>query len=167
MRALLVIDMQEALLGKDRDKKYTYRSEDLIQNVNDEISKFDKENVYYIKTINKKNFLNKIFSKNLYEQSKESQFVEKLNIVGRHIFEKEGTDAFKTKELSERLKKEKIDEIQIAGIDVCGSIFHSVISGVKKGFKVVLNRELMDTTDKKKGDKLIENLKSKGVKVLN
>ncbi|MBQ7307068.1 MAG: isochorismatase family protein, partial [Clostridia bacterium] len=119
MRALLVMDMQEGLLGKNRDKKYNYDREKLIKNINGEINKFDKDNVFYIKTINKKNFINKIFSKNLYDTMPESKLVNNLCVVNKLFVEKDSNNVFKNKTFDERLKKAKIDEIQIVGIDTC------------------------------------------------
>ena len=167
MRALLVMDMQEKVLGKNRDKKYSYESNELINNINKEINKFDKENVFYIKTINKKNLINKVLSKNLYENMPESKLVNNLSIVNKMFIEKESNNVFKNKTFDERLKKAKIDELQIVGIDTCGSILDSVLSGVKKGYKIIINKNLTATIKKEKIEKIYKKMQDKGVKILN
>lgn len=167
MRALLVMDMQEAMLGKNRNKKNTYKADNLIKSINNEIGKFDKANVIYVKTVNKDNFINKILSKNMTKSSPATALVEKLNVVNREIIEKENKDVFGNKNFENMLKKAKIDELQIVGVDTCGSIFNSVISGLKKGFKVVLNKNLVDTNNKNKATKLYKKMQNKGAKILN
>lgn len=167
MRALLIMDMQEALLGKNRNKKYTYESEKLIKNINNEICKYDKENIFYVKTINKNNFLNKMLNKKMYETDPNTKLVDKLNIVNKHFIHKESKDAFKNKEFEDKLKKAKIDELQIVGVDTCGSICDSVISGLKKGFKIVLNKSLMESISKEKSEKVCKKMQNKGAKILN
>ena len=158
MRALLVMDMQENLISED--------SQNLIDRINGEISKFDKNNVFYIKTNKKQNILTKFLSKKT--SSTSNELVNNLLVVNKHLINKSNKDAFKNNELVTTLKSGKFDELQIVGFDICNSIHDSVLSGLKNGFKIVLNKNLTDTiSPKKKEEKTLKKLKEKVVKILN
>lgn len=158
MRALIVMDMQDNLLGD-------YKKDELLKNINTEINRFDKNNVYYIKTIKRVNFLNRLVKKD--KKEADIKLSDKLSVVNGEVISKDRNNIFSKKDFEKTLKDNKIDELQIVGIDACSSVFKSVISALKCGFKVVVNKNLVGAKSEEKADKLYKKMGQKGAKILN
>ena len=156
MRALLVMNMQENLLND-------YPKEELISSINGEIGRFDKDKVIYVKTVKQNNIIDKLIKK----KESDTDFAKKLNVVNNDVVSIKRGKLFDSKEFIGSLKKNQIDEFEIVGIDTCSHIFKSVIGGLKNGFKIVVNKNLVGAKKKERADKLCKKMQSKGAKILN
>lgn len=74
-KALLVIDMQEACVGKNHAEFFKYDS-DIITKVNEEIKA--NENIVYIRNLMKKNFINKLAPVQIFDGDKGAELAEDL-----------------------------------------------------------------------------------------
>lgn len=129
MRCLLVIDMQEYLIGVDRNKKkHPYDAENLIECINERIISYSAESVIYI--------TNKFF----WELGKEpKKLVLGMKVVSDNIFEKRKNSCLSNHDLLTYLKKMGANELELVGVDGNYCVAASAIDGVKKGFSVFCN----------------------------
>jgi nicotinamidase-related amidase len=61
MKVLLIVDMQEIYVGKERNKKiFRYEAEQLIDRINERIKEYDAKNVFYILNVFKNTWLKRL-----------------------------------------------------------------------------------------------------------
>lgn len=163
-KALLVIDMQKICVGKNSASIFKYDNEKLINKVNEVIS-YNKNNlVIYIKNVMKNSFLNRKFAQvKAFEGTSEVELVNNLNVISSNIISKYKGDAFSNKKLLSLLKENKIDAIEIIGVDGGGCVSLTAMGAIKNGFKVILNTEAIGTTFEKRRKKYYKKLKKNGV----
>ena len=82
-KALLVIDMQEACVGKNHAEFFKYDS-DIIAKVNEEIKA--NENIVYIRNLMKNNFINKLAPVQIFDGDKGAELAEDLLKKGNAVF---------------------------------------------------------------------------------
>ncbi|HBC44997.1 MAG: Isochorismatase family protein [Candidatus Collierbacteria bacterium GW2011_GWB1_45_35] len=76
------------------------------------------------------------------------------------VFDKNTYDVFTNEKLLQELKDRKIHYIIVTGIFSDGCVLSSVISGFSKGFNFVILKDLIETTDDEKRQRLQELLVS-------
>ena len=74
-KALLVIDMQNEMIGEKHAPQFDYNAETLLQSVNEVIDVNKSNMVVYIKHITKKNLINKFASFHTYEGTENAELV--------------------------------------------------------------------------------------------
>lgn len=161
MKALFVIDIQKAVIGKSHNKFFDY-DKDLINKVNKVIE--ENEAVIYIRNLMKNNFINRLAPVHVFDGTKESELSDEVIKKGNTIFDKYKGDAFSNPELLDYLIKNNIDTIELIGVDGGGCLSLTALGAINNGFKVILNTNAIGTMkmfDKKK-QKYYRLLKEKG-----
>lgn len=158
-KALLVIDMQEACIGKNHAEFFKY-DDNLLARVNSVVK--NHETVIYIRNLMKNNFINKLAPVRVFDGTKDAELVEGLEKKGNLVFDKYKGDAFSNPELFECLKKNNIDTVELVGVDGGGCVALTALGAIENGFKVVLNTTAIGTMFEKKKDKYYKQLGVKG-----
>ena len=158
-KALLVIDMQEACVGKNHAEFFKYDS-NIINKVNEEIEA--NENVVYIRNLMKKNFINKLAPVHIFDGDKSAELAEDLIRKGEAVFDKYKGDAFSNPQLLEHLQKNGIDTVEVVGVDGGGCVALTALGAIENGFKVIVNTKATGTMFEKKKDKYFQMLEKKG-----
>ena len=158
-KVLLVIDMQEACVGKNHAKFFKYDS-DIITKVNEEIKA--NENIVYIRNLMKNNFINKLAPVHIFDGDKGAELAEDLLKKGNAVFDKYKGDAFSNPQLLEHLHKNNIDTVEVVGVDGGGCVALTALDAIENGFKVIVNTKAIGTMFEKKKDKYFQMLEKKG-----
>jgi len=158
-KVLLVIDMQEACVGKNHAEFFKYDS-DIITKVNEEIKA--NENIVYIRNLMKKNFINKLAPVHIFDGDKGAELAEDLLKKGNAVFDKYKGDAFSNPQLLEHLQKNSIDTVEVVGVDGGGCVALTALGAIESGFKVIVNTKAIGTMFEKKKDKYFQMLEKKG-----
>ena len=149
-KALLVIDMQEACVGKNHAEFFKYDS-DIIAKVNEEIKA--NENIVYIRNLMKNNFINKLAPVQIFDGDKGAELAEDLLKKGNAVFDKYKGDAFSNPQLLEHLQKNGIDTVEVVGVDGGGCVALTALGAIENGFKVIVNTKAIGTMFEKKKEK--------------
>lgn len=165
MDALLVIDIQKACVGDQHAKIFKYDS-GLIGKINDVISKYEKDKVYYIKNLMKDNFINMFAPAKFYEGTEETEFSDGLSVVSKNIFSKYKGNAFTNPKLAEVLKENGIKSIEIIGVDSACCVAKTAEGAVKEGFSAAVNQSAIATIFQKKLVKIRDKLMKIGVRFI-
>ncbi len=164
-KALLVIDMQNAFVGKNHAKIFKYNREELIKAVNERIAVYEKENVFYIRHLLKNNFINKLAPMKVFDGTYESEVVDEVNVVSDNIFTKYKGDALTNPELVKALEEKGIKEIEVVGLDGGGCVALTAISALGKGIKVTFNQSAIGTMFEKRAERYKKIMLKKGAVV--
>ena len=141
-KALLVIDMQEACVGKNHAEFFKYDS-DIINKVNEEIKA--NENVIYIRNLMKKNLINKLAPVQIFDGDKSAELAEDLLKKSNAVFDKYKGDAFSNPQMLEHLQKNGIDTVEVVGVDGGGCVALTALGAIENGFKVIVNTKAIGT----------------------
>ena len=160
-KALLVIDMQNVCVG-DKHSAYFKYDTGLINKVNDVIDANQSNAIVYIRNIMKKNLINKLAPFQAYEGTEEAELVGKLHIVSDNIFTKYEGNAFSNPTLNAFLKENKIECVEVIGVDGGGCVALTALGAVKEGYKVTVNETAIGTMFDKNRDKYFKKLKEAG-----
>ena len=158
-KALLVIDMQEACVGKNHAEFFKY-DDNLLVRVNNIIK--NHETVIYIRNLMKNNFINKLAPVRVFDGTKEAELAEELEKKGNIVFDKYKGNAFSNPELLEYFKKNNIDTVELIGVDGGGCVALTALGAIENGFNVILNTTAIGTMFEKKKDKYYKQLGAKG-----
>lgn len=164
-KALLVIDMQEVTVGKNHAKYFQYET-DLMSTVNQVIDENKDNLVVYIRNIMKTNLINKFAPFQAYEGSKEVELVPELHIISDDIFDKYTGDAFSNQLLVEFLKTNKVNKVEVIGVDGGGCVALTALGAIKNGFEVVVNTKAIGTMMEKKKEGYFKKLKQLGAEFM-
>jgi len=166
-KALLVIDMQEALCGTNGI--YPSR-QTFVERVNKTIREAGCRNqrvVYICQEFSKFDLLFCCLSMGgrLLKGTKGAAFCSALEIKGNAIFTKHQQNAFTSHKLCEYLNENKIDTIMIAGLDAASCVSKTALGAVKRGFHVSIIHNC--TMSKKVGimDKALMKLSDYGIEI--
>lgn len=157
-KALLVLDMQESLCGKDG--LYPNRQA-FVERVNKIIREADCRNqkiVYICQEFSKVDFLFCCLSMGgrLLKGAKGTALCSDLEIKGNAIFFKHQQDAFTSKKLCEYLTENKIDTISIVGLDAAACVSKTAFGAQNRGLHVSV---MQDGILSKKTDTMARVLK--------
>lgn len=157
MKALLVIDIQRAYIGKNHSRMFKY-DEELIPRINRVIEEYEPKNVFYIMNYMKKNPINTIAPVKTYKFTDNARLSEELLAVSSNIFEKYKGDAFSNPELARTLKRREITELELVGIDGGGCVALTALGAVKAGFAVTIRTNEVGTMLVSRAEKLRQRL---------
>ena len=164
-KALLVIDMQEATVGKNHADFFKYDTA-LLKKVNNVINNTDADLVVYIRNLMKNNFINKFAPVKVFDGTSDSELVKDLQVVSSNIFSKYSGDAFTNENFSDFMKTNHIDTIEIIGLDGGGCVSLTAFGALKNGYRVILNTSAIGTMFGTKKEKYYEKLKKLGAEFL-
>lgn len=165
-KALLVIDMQNILVGTNHSKWCCYDNAQLIEDVNERIAMYDSEDIIYIINVTKKNFINVFAPFKAYEGSKDVELVDGLSVVDHNIIKKYKGDAFSNPQLNKILKENSFDELELVGVDGGGCVALTAAGAIQAGYQVSIVTKAVGTTFEKRANKLNIKLKKQGVTFL-
>ncbi len=134
--ALLVIDMQRILVGKNHAKLFKYNNAELLEQVNRHISEYPSSCVFYIRKLMKKNLLSRLSPVSAFDGDPMTELADELNVVSNNIFKKYAGDSFTNPELLTALRSAGIDAIDIIGVDGCGCVPMTAEGAIRNGFSV-------------------------------
>ena len=152
---LLVINMQEFYVGEMRNKDlYNYDRKQIIDRVNKRIDKYDREEVFYVKTVGKGLFKGGLPN----GKSAESDFVTGLKVVSENVYFKSKPNAFLNDALGEFMRARNVKKVEICGVDGGNSVGASAVGAFEYDLKVVYNQACIGTMDIDKELKFREKL---------
>ncbi len=125
MKALIIIDMQEAYVGQSRNlKRHPYDADGLIKNINSKIADYKQrgDTVIYIKNKGK--------------LADVSGFVKGLDVASDLCFTKARASCFSNTELISYLEDYSISELELVGVDGNYCIGMSATQGANKGYRI-------------------------------
>ena len=162
-KALLVIDMQRLLVGKDHAKIFKYDNETLLGNVNRRIASYPPENVYYILNLIKRNLINRLAPAHAYDGDPASELADELNVVSANLYKKFAGNAFTNPDLAAKLRASGITELDIIGVDGCGCVPRTAEGALREGFTVHILNGAVATMSPKRTAKQRDRITALGV----
>ena len=166
-KALLVIDIQNDYFWDKRLSKFTYDTEKVINSINNIINKYkeDSDIIYISHLIN--NFLtNRLLFGYSIKGSLGAELYKDLNIVSNYKFNKYLPSAYTNKKFRNFMKEKNYDEVYLCGIDICGCVYHTAKSAVKKTNIYIIKEATFSCFNKEKIDKVNNDLLKRGVKFI-
>ena len=166
-RALLVIDAQEDFVGDQRNKqRFNYEDiHELVNNINEKIRLYEKnkdEVIYIAEVLPNKFFYRKVFGFGI-TGSSGAKIDRRIKIVSANYFEKQFANAFTNKNLLKFISNNKIEEVELVGVDSTSCIAATAKGAVKAGLKVKISNECVATVSPEKLTKISNKLKEFGV----
>ena len=166
MKALLVMDMQNVFLGEGHSKYFKYNDSELLASANKVIDDNSNNLIVYIRNVTKKNLSSLFVPFRAYANTERADFVQGLNVVSEHKFDKYEGDAFTNKDFKDFLTSHKVDTVEIIGIDGGGCVSLTALGAIKNGFKVIMNTTAIGTMLVKNELKLYKKLKNLGAEFI-
>ena len=164
-KALLVLDMQEAVVGTHHAAFFRYDS-GLLQSVNAVIDRTDADYVVYIKNLMKKNLLSRLAPVRVFDGTPEAELAKELHIVSENIFSKYTGDAFSEPALCDFFQSRQIDTAELTGADGGGCVALTALGACRLGCRVILHTQAIGTMFVKKRDRYYEKLKKRSAVLL-
>ena len=167
--ALLVIDMQNDYLCKNRMKRFAYDTEGLVGRVNRIIHRYNAEghDVIYIRHIIQNLPTNRLLFGYSIAGTKGAELYGGLDIVSDYIFDKLVGDALSNRKLRQLIEREGYDKLHLCGLDECGCVAATALGAVKRGYRVEILREGTTTVfEGRKVTRTKEKLKQAGVRYM-
>ncbi|MHC1684536.1 MAG: cysteine hydrolase family protein [Clostridiaceae bacterium] len=169
-KALFVIDIQEDFTGTTACKKQfpIKNSEEFIQRVNNYIDQYEKsgDEVIYIAATLPNNFIWRNLVGMGLRGTEGAKIDKRVKIVSGNYFEKVFPSSFTNKDLCKFIKDKEITHIELTGLDAAQCVAATASAAVKMGLDVTIFSEATVTTVPDKLPKVMEKLKSKGVKYI-
>jgi len=166
-KALLVIDMQRLLVGKDHAKIFKYDNETLLRNANRLIASYPPENVYYILNLMKRNLINRLAPAQAYDGDPAAELADELSVISTNIYKKFAGNAFTNPDLAAKLRASGITEIDIIGVDGCGCVPMTAEGALREGFSVHILSSVVGTMSPKRAVKQRDRITALGVKYVD
>ncbi len=134
--ALLVVDIQKD--ATELKNSLFKNTENFIENVNEVIEKF-KENgghIFYITHELENNFLNRLIMQNRFIKGTEGSKIDsRIKIESNNFYIKTKGDSLSNIELEKELKRLKVSEIYIGGLDAKYCVYNTGKGAIKRGYK--------------------------------
>lgn len=165
-KALLVIDMQNEMIGEKHAPQFNYNAETLLQSVNEVIDVNKSNMVVYIKHITKKNLINKFASFHTYEGTENAELVPSLHIISDYVLSKHKGNAFSNPQLRNLLNEHNIECVEVIGIDGGWCVSLTAIGAVKAGYRVIMNESAIGTIYHKRKEVFSKKLRNANVKFI-
>ncbi len=161
-KALLVIDMQNVMVGEKHAAYFQYDNEMLIQAVNKVIDANESNIVIYIKHNMKKNLINKFVPYQAYEGTEDVELVSNLRVVSDYIFTKYKSNAFTNPKLNDFLKEHNIECVEVVGVDGGACVALTALGAINEGYSVIVNEVAIGTMFNKNKEKCFKKLREAG-----
>ena len=169
-KALVVIDMQNDFLWKDRKPMFSYNTDELVGYVNKAISSY-KENGYdiiYIKQYYANIATNRWIIGFGIEGTIGAEIYDGIDIVSDHEFVKWFPNTYTSKPFRRYMESEGFSEVVLCGVDECGCVGATAKGAIKAGVKTYMLQDCIGCRfpDTKK-QKMRNKLKSMGVEYIS
>ena len=138
--ALIVIDMQNDYLYEKRKPMFAYDTPALVSAVNGLIHKYSDSgcDVIYIRHLIQNLPTNRLLFGYSIAGTEGAELYSGLDIVSGLIFDKLFGDALTNKELLERVRNRKYDELHLCGLDRYGCVTATALGAAKRGIKAAV-----------------------------
>lgn len=141
-------------------------TQEVIDNINSVINKFNSDKIIYVYSIHKA--LSLSFKGIKTVQDSVGMIRDKrLNIVNDNIITKEEVNAFENKDLIQFLQNNKIKDVVIVGFMADYYIKESLLGGNELGYNMYFIPEAIMGKSEKNKEKVFEKLSEKGIKQLS
>ena len=167
--ALLVIDMQNDYLCKNRMKRFAYDTEGLVGRVNRLIHRYSEagHDVIYIRHIIQNLPTNRLLFGYSMAGTKGAELYGGLDIVSDYIFDKLVGDALSNRKLRLLIERKGYDALYLCGLDACGCVASTALGAARRGLKVEIMREGIATVfDGRKVARTMETLRRASVRYI-
>ena len=161
--ALVVLDMQKVYVGKDHAEQYKF-DEDILIKVNDAIAAADS--VIYVRYLMKYNIFTMFAKVQIFDGKKPAELTEGLFTKGDFVLDTYKPGVFSNKKMIRYLIANNIDVIELCGIDVNGSIYHTALGAIENEVKVLVNSKAIATMNEHRLKHQYKMLEAKGVHIL-
>ncbi|NMS89291.1 cysteine hydrolase [Clostridioides difficile] len=166
-KVLLVIDMQEAMCGKDGI--YPKR-EEFVSSVNKIIIEAKEQGqkiVYICQEFHQFDFLFCLISMGgcLFQGSKGASICSDLKVVNNEVFVKHQQDAFTSKTFSQYLKENSVETISIVGLDSSACVYKTALGALNRGYHVNIIKNGVLGRNGSSTEKALKKLSTKGVSI--
>ena len=168
-KALLVIDVQEDIIGENHHKRFNYENrEQLIANINKSIEEYEKKGyaIIYIAEVLSRTPIHKLIAGCLIKGTEGAKLSKDLKIVSDYYFEKVKGNALSNSKLCKLIDEKKIDKLVLCGFDESACVSATAKSAILEHFKVNIIKNSVGTINEKKSKKLRVHLKKAGVKYI-
>lgn len=166
--ALLVVDIQEIITGERSDfPNLQKNSAYLINNINQLADSFKLYNypVVYVRSEIANPFINLV--NNTYAKGSDGvKYDKRLKIVSNLEVIKTGKDAFRKTNLDELLKKSKVNEIYVVGLDAAECVDATIQAALNRKYKVNVVEEAVTSKFQKTADSMMVCFRNRGVRVI-
>ncbi|HOP04431.1 MAG TPA: isochorismatase family protein [Tenuifilaceae bacterium] len=159
---LMVVDVQESFAERMGVEPI---EETFLQNVNQVISKFNPNNVVYIKGIMR--VLSVSFRGIRVDTLPDVDFDKRLVMVSDNKFTKAKADAFTSDDFAAFIKDRNPQKIVVIGLAADQCVFQTILGGQELGYEMAAIPEALISKTEKKKMKAIKKLAKKGVKIIN
>ena len=137
-------------------------SQEVIDNINLVIEKFNPDNIIYVYTVHKALWLSFKGPKVVLDSIGMIRD-ERLNIVNDNIIKKKNVDAFKDKNLIQILEQNNVKDVVIIGFMADYYVKESLTGGQKLGYKMYFIPEAIMGKSEKNNEKIFSRLAKKGI----
>ncbi len=139
-RALVVIDMQNDYLWKDRKPMFSYNTDELVTSVNKAIADYQSRgyDILYIEQVFPNIITNKWFIGFSIKGTPGAKLYDGLDVVSDLVFEKNLPDTFTSSTFRDHMKKEGYSELVLCGLDECGCVGATAKGAIKAGLKATM-----------------------------
>lgn len=161
-KALLVIDMQNVIVGENHAAYFQHDNEKLIKAVNEVIDANESNIVIYIKHMMKKNLINKFAPFQAYEGTENVELVSNLRVVSDYVFTKYKGNAFTNPKLNDFLKEHGIECVEVVGVDGGACVALTALGAINAGYNVIINENAIGTKFNKNKEKYFKKLRKSG-----
>lgn len=162
-KALIVLNMQKAYVGKEHEEEFKF-DEDILIKVNDAIA--ENTSVIYVRSLMKYNLITMFAKLQMFDGTKAAQLTEGLFMKGDIVFDKYKPGAFTNKKLIRYLIANNIDAVEICGVDVNNCVYQTVLGAIENQVSAVINTKAITTMNEHKLKHQYNLLKAKGVQFL-
>jgi len=141
--ALLVIDMQNDYLCKNRMKRFAYDTEGLVSSVNSIIHQYIAEghDVIYIRHIIQNLPTNRLLFGYSIAGTDGAELYNGLDIVSDYIFDKLVGDALSNRQLRALIQQKGYGHLYLCGLDECGCVAATALGAKKRGIEADIIRD--------------------------
>lgn len=146
-KALVVIDMQNDYLWDKRKAMFTYKTESLVDSVNNAVADYQKNgyDIIYVAQMFPNIITNKWFIGFSIKGTAGAELYSKLEIVSDLYFEKNLPDTYSSKSFREHMKEQNYTEVVLCGLDECGCVGATAKGAAKTGVKVFMLENCIGT----------------------
>ena len=162
-KCLVILGVEHRYTQFTNSKEST---QEVIDNINSVIEKFNPEKIMYVYSIHKALYLTKKGPKTGLDSIGMIRD-ERLNIVNDNIFTKEDIDAFKDNNLIQSLQKNNAKDVVLVGFMADYYIKESLLGGKELGYTMYFVSEAIMGKSKKNKEKVFKKLIEKGINQLS
>jgi nicotinamidase-related amidase len=168
-KALVVMDLQLDLIGKNAKLPIENNAEDLIKIVNDIIDDYNSKGykIIYIRSVFSKYSIANFFrNKACVEGTAGIEIDPRVHIVSENIFDKKRSSAFSNKDFENYLIQNQVNELYMTGVMAEGCVNKTAIGGLERKYIVNYIENAVGVWKMKNLEPTIEKLNKKGARVI-